>query len=724
MDLISSSQRAVPLSARKDLLCRQSTYMGHVCWIVKDPVKLKYFRLEPEQYELLQLLDGKKNLDEILAEFRRKCPTQRRTRSQIQQMALDLYQQGLAWSTRPGQGAAMNHRGGVQRWQQTKQTLKNVLFIRLPSFDPTWILNVGYGLAKWSFHPGVVIWALTMIIYSWVFMLAHATEIGNRLPALESLTTWQCTVSLWLVIGITKIFHELGHAFACRHAGGECHGIGIAFLVFSPCLYCDVSDSWTLRSKWQRMGIGLAGIYVELLIAAFAFFGWWHSQPGGFNQICFLTFVVSSISTLLFNLNPLLRLDGYYILADWLEIPNLRQKADKSLYNIFLGLCLGIYLETERLPVKTKLFFVLYSIASTIYKALLVFVICWILYAMLKPLRLEYSGLAVGVLSAVCGAAAWARRIRKSARQHHSQYGTLNRIRPCVSALLVVGLLVAAYLIPIPIPLKTTLQLEYANSQHVYAAANAQLAAIHVQPGQSVCAGQLLLELFNFDETERLNQLLTKKKIQEIELRKHKILVDAQQSAIAAENLQSINSEIADLQTQLQRLQVYANRDGVIVEPSIRRPDPGSKRKLPSWSGTPIDLLNVGCHLETGTQLFSLATSPEMHAKLRVDPLDVQGMQIGQQVRIRLNHLPQRTFTGTIERISSTSIGTGSEDRTVTLNKNNEIQDNQYLAIVRIDGDQSLLLPGLRGKAKVAIESRTAAEWIWRNVKSTFNFES
>ena len=130
----------------------------------------------------------------------------------------------------------------------------------------------------------------------------------------------------WLALSVVvaKTLHELGHALACRHFGGECHELGILLLVFLPCLYCNVSDAWMFDSRWRRVAVDVAGMYVELVLAAICTFLWWFSVPGWFNSVCFNLMIVCSLNTLLFNGNPLLRYDGYYLLSDLLEVPNLR----------------------------------------------------------------------------------------------------------------------------------------------------------------------------------------------------------------------------------------------------------------------------------------------------------------------------------------------------------------------------------------------------------------
>ncbi|MEQ9068033.1 MAG: hypothetical protein RLO18_14970, partial [Gimesia chilikensis] len=153
---------------------------------------------------------------------------------------------------------------------------------------------------------------------------------------------------MWFVLGAAKVVHEFGHGLSCKHYNGECHGMGIMFLVFSPCLYCDVSDSWMLRNKWQRIIIGGAGMYIEVIMSAIAVWIWWFTKPGLLNHLALNLFFISTVTTVIFNANPLMRFDGYYMMSDLLEIPNLRQKADKHLRDTFAWYCLGI--ESQRDP--------------------------------------------------------------------------------------------------------------------------------------------------------------------------------------------------------------------------------------------------------------------------------------------------------------------------------------------------------------------------------------
>ena len=166
-----------------------------------------------------------------------------------------------------------------------------------------------------------------------------------------------------------KIIHEFGHGLTAKHFGGEVHEMGILFLVLTPALYCDVTDSWLLPNKWKRIWISAAGIYVECFLASIATFVWWYSKPGLLNSLSMATMFICSVNTILFNANPLLRYDGYYVMADWLEIPNLRIKSTQFFAYLIQEKVLGLEIPVQSyLPRSRRFLFVTYAIASYIYR--------------------------------------------------------------------------------------------------------------------------------------------------------------------------------------------------------------------------------------------------------------------------------------------------------------------------------------------------------------------
>ena len=222
------------------------------------------------------------------------------------------------------------------------------------------------------------------------YSAVHAVDIrGNTINLL-----W-----LWAVFVFIKLIHELGHAFSCRRFGGECHELGIMFLVFVPTPYVDASSAWSFRSKWERIFVGAAGMIVELFFAALCSFIWLYSNETSLiRQLAFNAMLVASVTTLVFNANPLLRYDGYYILSDFLEIPNLRQKSTDYAMGLIKRHIFGVKLQQPLPSPLQRVWLFLYSIASSIYRVFVGIVII---------LLVAYQIPVLGVLMAIGGVATW-----------------------------------------------------------------------------------------------------------------------------------------------------------------------------------------------------------------------------------------------------------------------------------------------------------------------------
>ncbi len=253
---------------------------------------------------------------------------------------------------------------------------------------------------RWIYSPLSLTVCALMMLTAVLMILTRFDDFLGKLPTFREFFTPANALMLAATLGITKVLHEFGHGLTCTHFGGECHELGVMILVLTPCLYCNVSDSWMLPNKWHRAWIGLGGIFVELVLASIATFIWFSSEPGLLNSLCLNTMFIASVSTIIFNGNPLLRYDGYYVLADVLEIPNLRQKATMVLSRKagewFLGMEPN---EDPFLPERKQLLFALYSIAAAFYRWLVVFSILWFLYRVFMPSRLEIIGQIIVLVS-------------------------------------------------------------------------------------------------------------------------------------------------------------------------------------------------------------------------------------------------------------------------------------------------------------------------------------
>ncbi len=730
--LIDTIKRPIPIRMRSDLLVETIAYQDFEDYVVKDPVSLEYYRLRSEQFRVLELLNGKRSPEEIRRELQREFPTLRPTLADIHLLVHDLHKKGLVVSERNGQGQTLRDWEREQRRRRFFAACKNVFYVKVPGWDPQGLLSALYPFAKWLFHPISLIGIGLGVAITWVFLLINFAEFERRLPEFQQFFSWPNLAYLWLTIGAAKLFHEIAHGLACRHAGRESHEIGVAFLVFSPCLYCDVSDSWILPSKWQRIGIASAGMAAEVAVSALAIIVWWHTEPSLLHYLALNVFLVTTITTVIFNANPLLKFDGYYILSDWLEIPNLRGKADRLLRNTFARLCFGIQLPRDPfLPDRGRWRFVAYSVAAAGYRWFIAFTIVFTLYQWLKPYGLQNLGLFLGLLSIVGILGSLATSVYRIVTMPRKQ--RIQPVRVLATLTVLVGLGAAAWFIPLPIRVEAPLTLEPDGIRHVYTSTPGTLIDVLVQPGARVESGQVLARCTNFDQEQRVRQLEMTLETQEVEVRMHEILRDHPSKELAEATLQTTRDRLTEAKQKLTRLEVVAPCDGVVIAPPTVRKSSDKEDSLPTWEGSPLASENRGCWLPPRTHLLSLAPTEETEAVLLIDQSDRNRVIRGAAVKILFDGMPGQTVSTAITELAPADVKTvppalsnkfGGPLATVSNEKNDEVLSRSaYRATLAMPTPPFMTRPGMRGRARITIAEQTAAEWVWRSVQETFHFK-
>ena len=296
--------------------------------MVKDPVGLHYFRFQEEEFAILQMLDGETSLDEIKDQFEAEFPPQKITLEELQQFLGQLHRSGLIIVAVQGQGTQLLDRRRERQRKELLNAASNILCLRFKGIDPERVFAWVYPKIRWFFSTWAVAAALLLGFSALTLVLVNLDTVRAKMPEFSQFFTPGNAFLLAITLALTKVLHEFGHGLSCKHFGGECHELGVMILVLTPCLYCNVSDSWMLPNKWHRAFIGAAGMYVELILASIATFVWYKTTSDTLvNMLALNVMFICSVSTVVFNANPLLRYDGYYILADLVEIPNLRQKA-------------------------------------------------------------------------------------------------------------------------------------------------------------------------------------------------------------------------------------------------------------------------------------------------------------------------------------------------------------------------------------------------------------
>ena len=309
-------------------------FRGRLWHVIQDQANNAFARLNTAGYALVGLLDGSRTVRAAWNICNTKLGDDAPTQGEVIELLGQLASNNLLESGSTPDAQAMFERFKRRRTRDMQGRLMNLLFPRLPLFDPDALLERGLFLVGWIFDwPGMILW--TMLIGTAVYTLLNAgPTAGKLLTDSSGLLRPDNWLLLLLAFIVDKSFHESGHAIACKKfgkrfgTGGEVHVIGIMLLIFTPVPYVDASSAWLLPDKWRRAIVGAAGMWMEFALAAVAAMIWRYSNPGStLHAFCYNLMFIASVATVFFNGNPFLRYDGYYILADLLEIPNLLGRA-------------------------------------------------------------------------------------------------------------------------------------------------------------------------------------------------------------------------------------------------------------------------------------------------------------------------------------------------------------------------------------------------------------
>jgi putative peptide zinc metalloprotease protein len=738
--LVNSAMRPLRLRKRADLVASKNFYDGRTYWVVKEPVGLNYFRFHEEEYAILSMLDGNTSLQTIRENFQAQFAPQRITLQDLQQFIGMLHRSGLVISNAAGQGRQLRRRGDQKRKREWLGKLTNIFALRFRGIDPERLLTRLLPWFGWLFTPMALIGALMLGLAALTLVLVQWDKFQSKLPTFEQFFAADNWLFLGATMAIVKILHEFGHGLSCKKFGGECHEMGLMLLVFTPCLYCNVSDSWMLRNKWQRVFIGAAGMYVELILASIATFLWWFSTPGMFNFLCLSVMFICSVSTVVFNGNPLLRFDGYYILMDILEIPNLRQKSTEVLKRWFQSTCLGLELQDNPfLPRRNLFWFGLFTIAASIYRWVVVFGIIWFLNQVLKPYGLE----AIGKMFALAGVAGMIIQPLVQTYKFLKVPGRASKMKRknmLISLAVASALLAGLFWIPLPFSVRCAFEIQPQDALQVRTTVPGKLVAWNHRPGDQVRAGEPIARLENVDllvqeakyESEmRLAQIrLDQLERQSLFDTKHNASIPTQREA-----RDSAASMLEEVRAKKAQLTVVAPRDGTLIEAPSK---PVSKAalaedQLPGWSGSPFAPSNSEAYFTQGDVLCVVGEPKQMEAIIVVDQGDIDLIQIGDEVELMLESARLNSVLGKISRISQSEMKESSENLSIQAGGNlNTAQDEtgrvrpistSYQATVPLEPGHVPLRASYRGKAKVHLEWRSLGWRLWRFCIKTFNFD-
>jgi putative peptide zinc metalloprotease protein len=536
-------------------------YRGQAYYVLQDHASGRMHRFTPAAYLFIGRMDGERTVDAIWSEVVEQLEDDAPTQDEIVRLLSQLHAADILQSDVTPDAGELFERYAKQQ-TTFRRNLRNPFAITLPLWDPDAFLertlSVVGPLFGWA---GAVLWLL-VVLPAVVLASVHWPELTHNLSD-RVLATGNIAL-IALIYPVVKALHELGHAYACKARGGEVHQLGIMLLVFFPAPYVDASAATAFNGKWQRAAVGAAGILVEVFLAALALYAWILFEPGTTRAVAFNVMLIAGVSTVVFNGNPLLRFDGYYVLADLIEIPNLAQRSAR-----FWAHLVDRYIfatpDVEAYPASggERAWFMVYAPASLAYRLVVLFGIV---------LFVAREFFVIGVVIAAWGVATsllvpvgkMLAHVLKSPRLRRNRRRAL-----AVTFGSLAGIVAALLLIPLPLHTVSEGVVWLPDNAHVRAGTDGFVQRLLVEPGRPVHVGDPLIES---DEPTLAAQLqLLAARIEALEARlTSQLVVDRIGAEVTRKELDKERSVFARARERADYLVARSAADGRFIVPRPR----------------------------------------------------------------------------------------------------------------------------------------------------------
>lgn len=534
-------------------------YRGQTWYVLEDRATERFHRFSAAGYFVIGLMDGRRTVEEIWGSATERLGDDAPTQDEMIQLLAQLHAADVLQCDVPPATAELLQRYQRQRRRAWQSRLLSVFAWRFSLFDPERFVRRCLPLVRPFFGwAGGLVW-LGVVGTAVVLAAVHWRDLTH--DVVDRVLAPQNLLLLWLLFPVVKALHEFGHAFAIKAFGGEVHDMGVMLLVLTPVPYVDASAAWAFPERRQRVVVGAAGMVVELFVAALVLFVWLNAQPGAVRALAYDVIFIAGISTVVFNGNPLLRFDGYYILADLLEIPNLRARA-----HTYLGYLTERYLFGRReaeLPAATpgeRAWFAAYAPASFVYRTLVGIAIM---------LFIAGRFFFVGVILATLGAVMWAIVPVAKGVSFLLTNPRLRKVRRravLASALMAAAAVGVVALVPLPLRTQAEGVIWIPDESVVRAGTEGFVERVVARPGARVRRGDVLIVAQDPALSARVRILEARRR--ELQARyNEQFPVDRAKAEMIKEELVYVGESLAQARERLAELTIRSRADGTFVAP-------------------------------------------------------------------------------------------------------------------------------------------------------------
>lgn len=610
------------VQARHDLEISRHVFMGEASYIVRDPISFQGHRFSLEDYRILSMLSGDKSLSEVFANLVSQGTLSNEEQDSFYEFVVNLQRLGMLTSPFTDVQALYKRYQGKVKAKQ-KSYMMALLSFKVPLWNPDTFLKKTMPYASFLFSQWFFcVWCFFLVIALGILWV-RAADFGNALSGLLAASNIPI---LWTTLVGLKVLHEFGHAYACRRYGGYVPEMGAMLMLLTPCAYVDASSSWSFPKRWHRVVVGLGGMYFESIAAIIATFVWATTSPGLVNSAAHQVILLASIVTIGFNINPLMRYDGYYIMGDVLGLPNFRQMSIKQVQGYCKRILFGIPVPPSDLSRSLKIILTVYGSLASVYKIVISLGMCAAIAMMFY-----WVGMMVGAIMLVT---TFTGMITKACKYLWFSKELANYRKLAIGysvVLLATGPLVLLFC-PIPGEIEALGVVGTDHEQIVRLDSPGFVSQVDVEPGEEVHSGQSMVVLRNTE----LEAALQSHRAELAKVRTELRGVGRQDPVAASKlkrQLEYLEQQIVDATRKLDQLQVKAELDGRVMQ-SI------SFRKMDAYvpAGEPICTVGSGCW-----KVKAVANALEIADSLP---------QVGQEVECKFRSQCGHTFIGKVTKVS------------------------------------------------------------------------
>jgi hypothetical protein len=670
---------------RTDLVLVEQTYRGEQSFIVKDPTTRKYFRFRPVEIAVMQVLDGERTVPEAAAALLEQGL--KVSAAAVGRFAEKLKAMGLCERTLREKSVLLMERLRAQRRARlrTGPFKGDILRLRWSMGDPDKFMDRTLPYLRFCFTRGFLAASVALFAVYFVILAIKWSDFTGAMADVYLLrASLGDYVVLWAVGTVIVAAHELGHGYTCKYFGGQVHEIGVMMFYFDLAFFCNVNDAWTFPDRNARLWVTAAGSWIQMVIASVAAVVWWLATPDTFiSQAALAAFLIGGFFTVLMNLNPLVPLDGYYALCDWLEVSNLRQRSFAHLTWQVKSRWLGLELPEPPADDRERRIFLLYGTMAAAYTGFILLVAALLAYGWVAH---ALGGIGIALLTVVvwlvtgdvrrslrrAGGEAWLR-----VRERWPTPGKAGRVRRWLAA--AAALVVLAGLAPWPITVTGPFVVS-PTAAAIVAPDSGVVFEVLVREGDRVAPGAPVALVRNL-ELERA-EAAAARAVDSLGARETQARA-AGRNGEAAQLIAERTAEATRLAGLAERVRALAIRSpgaAVVVSP---RPD-----------------TLVGRSVWVGDTLLRLAGAEGLEARLALAGPGASLARPGQRARLIAHADPGRRLDASVTGVAEAA----SPDGTL---------ESRVLLPAALG-----LLPGMTGEARVVLRDATVWGALWWAVRS------